>query len=88
MFKFVFVRAQVQLMKNGNVVASVWENNREDGEDSATQVRRETSPLILNKSIKVCYVIRCGNKKNKINKLGHGLLLVFTACAFRSSFWK
>lgn len=37
-------------MKNGNVVASVWENNREDGEDSATQVRGETSPLILNKS--------------------------------------
>uniref|UniRef100_H3BYU0 Cerebellin 18 n=1 Tax=Tetraodon nigroviridis TaxID=99883 RepID=H3BYU0_TETNG len=27
-----------QLMKNGNVAVSVWENNREDGEDSATQV--------------------------------------------------
>lgn len=48
----VCTRAQVQLMKNGNVVASVWENNREDGEDSATQVQGETSPLILNKSIK------------------------------------
>lgn len=31
--------AQVQLMKNGIVMNSVWENNREDGEDSATQVR-------------------------------------------------
>ncbi|XP_075906091.1 cerebellin 18 [Nelusetta ayraudi] len=29
---------KVQLMKNGIVVASAWENNREDGEDSATQV--------------------------------------------------
>ncbi|XP_056905285.1 cerebellin 18 [Takifugu flavidus] len=27
-----------QLMKNGNVTVSIWENNREDGEDSATQV--------------------------------------------------
>lgn len=27
-------------MRNGKAVASVWENNREDGEDSATQVRR------------------------------------------------
>ncbi|TKS81378.1 hypothetical protein D9C73_015483 [Collichthys lucidus] len=29
---------QVQLMKNGAKVVSVWENNREDGEDSATQL--------------------------------------------------
>ncbi|XP_010743544.3 cerebellin 18 [Larimichthys crocea] len=29
---------KVQLMKNGAKVVSVWENNREDGEDSATQV--------------------------------------------------
>lgn len=28
------------MMKNGEVLVSVWENNREDGEDSATQVRR------------------------------------------------
>lgn len=27
-------------MKNGKVAVSVWENNREDGEDSATQVRK------------------------------------------------
>lgn len=42
----VFVTcAQVQLMKNGIVVASAWENNREDGEDSATQVRRESRDI-------------------------------------------
>uniref|UniRef100_A0A3Q2PQ20 Cerebellin 18 n=1 Tax=Fundulus heteroclitus TaxID=8078 RepID=A0A3Q2PQ20_FUNHE len=29
---------KVQLMKNGKVGAGVWENNREDAEDSATQV--------------------------------------------------
>uniref|UniRef100_A0A3Q4BTX9 C1q domain-containing protein n=1 Tax=Mola mola TaxID=94237 RepID=A0A3Q4BTX9_MOLML len=29
---------KVQMMKNGEVLVSVWENNREDGEDSATQV--------------------------------------------------
>ncbi|XP_071352799.1 cerebellin 18 [Trachinotus anak] len=29
---------KVQLMFNGKPTASVWENNREDGEDSATQV--------------------------------------------------
>nr|XP_046244866.1 cerebellin 18 [Scatophagus argus] len=29
---------KVQLMKNGKLAVSVWENNREDGEDSATQV--------------------------------------------------
>ncbi|XP_069003379.1 cerebellin 18 [Embiotoca jacksoni] len=29
---------KVQLMMNGKLVVSVWENNREDGEDSATQV--------------------------------------------------
>uniref|UniRef100_A0A3B4UE01 Cerebellin 18 n=1 Tax=Seriola dumerili TaxID=41447 RepID=A0A3B4UE01_SERDU len=29
---------KVQLMLNANPTASVWENNREDGEDSATQV--------------------------------------------------
>ncbi|XP_051253042.1 cerebellin 18 [Dicentrarchus labrax] len=29
---------KVQLMKNGMMVVSVWENNREDGEDSGTQV--------------------------------------------------
>ncbi|XP_047450397.1 cerebellin 18 [Mugil cephalus] len=29
---------KVQLMKNGVLAVSVWENNREDGEDSATQV--------------------------------------------------
>ncbi|XP_047248345.1 cerebellin 18 [Girardinichthys multiradiatus] len=29
---------KVQLMKNGRMVVSVWENNREDAEDSATQV--------------------------------------------------
>ncbi|XP_041851252.1 cerebellin 18 [Melanotaenia boesemani] len=29
---------KVQLMKNGVIVVGVWENNREDSEDSATQV--------------------------------------------------
>lgn len=80
----VCTRAQVQLMKNGNVVASVWENNREDGEDSATQVRRETSSLMWNKSIKVCSVIQCDNNGN--NDKGHCFLPVFTA--FRLSWWK
>lgn len=28
-------------MKNGEVMVSVWENNREDGEDSASQVKSE-----------------------------------------------
>lgn len=32
-------------MKNGQVVVSVWENNREDGEDSATQVRSESNMI-------------------------------------------
>ncbi|XP_042342847.1 cerebellin 18 [Plectropomus leopardus] len=30
---------KVQLMKNGKVMVSVWENNREDHEDNAVQVR-------------------------------------------------
>lgn len=38
MFLTAVVRLQCQLMRNGQVVVSVWENNREDGEDSATQV--------------------------------------------------
>ncbi|XP_031139433.1 cerebellin 18 [Sander lucioperca] len=29
---------KVQLMKNGNIIASVWEDNREDSEDNANQV--------------------------------------------------
>lgn len=29
---------KVQLMKDGQVIASSWEDNREDAEDSATQV--------------------------------------------------
>ncbi|KAM7399669.1 hypothetical protein PAMP_018917 [Pampus punctatissimus] len=29
---------KVQLVKNGQLISSVWENNREDGEDSASQV--------------------------------------------------
>ena len=28
---------QVRLMRNGEVIASTWEDNREDSEDSATQ---------------------------------------------------
>lgn len=28
---------KVQLMKNGEVMASIWEDNREDSEDSSTQ---------------------------------------------------
>lgn len=33
-------------MKNGAKVVSVWENNREDGEDSATQVRGEKNLIV------------------------------------------
>ena len=29
---------KVQLMRNGEVVASIWEDNREDSEDSSSQV--------------------------------------------------
>lgn len=34
------------MMKNGKTVVSMWENNREDGEDSATQVRGGNTPSI------------------------------------------
>lgn len=34
-------------MKNGNVIVSVWENNREDSEDSASQVRSESEETCL-----------------------------------------
>lgn len=40
MFLSAVLCLQCQLMKNGDVAVSVWENNREDGEDSATQVGR------------------------------------------------
>lgn len=50
MFLNAVLCLQCQLMKNGNVAVSVWENNREDGEDSATQVRPSllfSEPLAL-----------------------------------------
>ena len=31
------------MLKNGKPVVGVWENNREDGEDSATQVKSENN---------------------------------------------
>ena len=34
-------------MKNGVLAVSVWENNREDSEDSATQVRRENNDIYI-----------------------------------------
>lgn len=40
-------------MKNGKVAVSVWENNREDGEDSATQVRMLTKQERISMSAKM-----------------------------------
>lgn len=46
MFLNAVLCLQCQLMKNGKVVVSVWENNREAGEDGATQVRRFVSARV------------------------------------------
>ncbi|XP_028275335.1 cerebellin 18 [Parambassis ranga] len=48
----------VQLMKNNMVGAGVWENNREDGEDSATQV----VALEMNRGDQVYLVLMSGRK--------------------------
>lgn len=44
-------------MKNGDVVTSVWENNREDGEDSATQVRGESQDINVTFEVQLDHVI-------------------------------
>lgn len=35
------------MVKNGEPISGVWENNREDGEDSASQVRSENMAQLL-----------------------------------------
>ncbi|XP_036392509.1 cerebellin 18 [Megalops cyprinoides] len=49
---------QVRLMKNGQVVASVWEDNREDSEDSGTQ----TVLLSLNRGCQVYVELQSGRQ--------------------------
>lgn len=67
----VFVTsAQVQLMRNGVVVTSVWENNREDGEDSATQVNvsgkvHTGAGVSPDRSLCVLSACRAGNEERR-----------------------
>ncbi|XP_062242818.1 cerebellin 18 [Platichthys flesus] len=49
---------KVQLLLNNNVIASVWEDNREDGEDSASQL----VVLQLNKGDQVYLALTTGRK--------------------------
>lgn len=69
---------KVQLMKNNEVVASVWEDNREDTEDSGTQ-----SVLVSRRQGDKVYVellsgrSLCGNTK-EFNKFSGYLVYPFT----------